>query len=58
MTGPNEPIAYQIKDAAAVAGLSRSTLYKLAKQGHLPIRKVCGRSLIARSDLLNLLNLQ
>lgn len=53
-----EPIAYSIKDASLVTGLSRSTLYKLARQGRLSIRKVCSRSLIARSDLMGLLKLQ
>ncbi|NBB15153.1 helix-turn-helix domain-containing protein [Caulobacter sp. SLTY] len=50
-----QPIAYRIRDAADVIGLSRSTLYHLAKQGKLRIRKVAGRSLIAREDLLSLL---
>ena len=54
----DQVLAYCIKDACRVSGLSRSTIYKLARQGRLTIRKVCGRSLIARSDLLDLLKLQ
>lgn len=52
-----EPLTYTVREAAAVSGLSRSSLYKLAQQGRIRIRKVAGRSLIARSDLLVLLDL-
>lgn len=53
----SEPLSYGVNEACRVSGLSRTTIYKLAKQGRLTIRKVCGRSLIARSDLLELLKL-
>ena len=52
---PGSQLAYRIPDAAKAIGLSRSTLYYLAKQGKLRIRKVGGRSLITREDLLSLL---
>ena len=54
----SEPLAYRVNDACRVSGLSRTTIYRLAKEGRLTIRKVCGRSLIARSELLDLLKLQ
>jgi ACT domain-containing protein len=47
-------IAYRINEAVDAIGLSRSRLYKLAKDGKLNIRKVCGRSLILREDLIAL----
>lgn len=55
MDSSAERLAYRIKEACDVMGLSRSTIYNLAAQGKLRIRKVAGRSLIARSDLLALL---
>ncbi|MGV3580088.1 helix-turn-helix domain-containing protein [Brevundimonas sp.] len=48
------PIALTINEACEYASLSRSTIYNLAKAGKLPIRKVAGRSLILRQDLLTL----
>jgi excisionase family DNA binding protein len=47
-------IAYRINEAAEAIGLSRSSLYELAKEGKLSIRKVYGRSLILREDLIAL----
>lgn len=44
-------LTYRIDEAAAVTGLSRSTLYRLAARKELPLIKVCGRTLIARADL-------
>lgn len=52
-----ERLSYRINEACHVMGLSRSTIYNLAAQGKLTIRKVAGRSLVARSDLLALLGL-
>ena len=53
----DQKLAYRINEACDVMGLSRSTIYNLAAQGKLNIRKVAGRSLIARSDLLALLGI-
>lgn len=44
-----------IQETCDYTRLSRSTIYNLAKAGKLPIRKVAGRSLILRQDLLTLL---
>ena len=49
------PIALGIDDAAKAIGLSRTTIYALAKEGRITIHKVHGRSLIRRSDLEGLL---
>jgi excisionase family DNA binding protein len=44
-------LTYRIDEAVKLTGLSRSTLYRLAARDELPLIKVCGRTLIARSDL-------
>lgn len=51
----DRPVALTVNEACAYMSLSRSTIYNLAKAGKLPIRKVAGRSLILRQDLLALL---
>ncbi|MGE5565881.1 MAG: helix-turn-helix domain-containing protein [Parcubacteria group bacterium] len=53
---PRERIAYSIKETTSLMGLSRSTIYRLATQGKLRIRKIAGRSVVARDDLLRLLD--
>jgi excisionase family DNA binding protein len=58
MSGPyrtTERYALTIKQACEFTSLSRSTIYNLNSAGKLKIRKVGGRSLIFREDLLNLL---
>jgi excisionase family DNA binding protein len=50
-----ERLALRVKDAAAVSGLSRSTLYKLLGQKKLRTVKVGGRRLILRESLETLL---
>jgi excisionase family DNA binding protein len=52
---PDEKLALRIGDAAAVSGLSRSTLYKLLGTGKLRNIKVGGRRLILREDIQALL---
>jgi excisionase family DNA binding protein len=52
---PEEKLALRIKEAAAVSGLSRSTLYKLLGENKLRAVKVGGRRLILRESLLALL---
>ncbi len=44
-----------INEACVYMRVSRSTIYNLAKDNKLPIRKVAGRSLILRSDIHSLL---
>jgi excisionase family DNA binding protein len=50
-----ERIALRIRDASAVSGLSRSTLYELLKGGKLRAVKIGGRRLILRESLEALL---
>ena len=48
--------AYHVKEAAIVYGWSRSTLYKMMKDGTLHSVRVGGRRLISRDSLEALLN--
>lgn len=52
---PEQKLAYSISQSSALTGLSRSTLYNLARAGRLPIRKVAGRSIVLHDDLMALL---
>jgi excisionase family DNA binding protein len=51
-----EKRAFHVKEAARVYGWSRSTLYKMMKDGTLRTVKVGGRRLIPRDALEALLN--
>jgi len=53
---PEEKLALRIKEAVAVSGLSRSTIYKLVSEKKLRAVKVGGRRLILREDLQALLH--
>ena len=52
----DERRAFHVKDAAKAYGWSRSTLYKLMKDGTLKSVRVGGRRLIPRDALEALLN--
>ena len=56
-SGEAEPkrLAYSVKDAVIVSGLSRSFLYQLIKDGTLASTKIGGRRLIRHADLAALL---
>lgn len=45
------PIAFNLKDAVAYSGLSRSRLYILIQTGELPSLQVGGRRMIRRDAL-------
>ena len=47
-------LAATISEAVEISGLSRSAIYKAAKEKRLPIRKNKGRSLVLISELRNL----
>lgn len=49
------PVSYSIKDATALLGLGRTTIYKLLEQGRLTRIKVGARTLIPASDVHALL---
>jgi excisionase family DNA binding protein len=53
---PDPPIALRVNDAAALSGLSRSSLYKLLSEKRLRSIVVCGRRLFLREDILALLH--
>ena len=50
-------LSLTIRETCQYTGLSRSTIYNLAKAGTLPIHKIAGRSLILRRDILALFKL-
>ncbi len=52
---PEDKLALHIKEAAAISGLSRSTLYKLLGEKKLSAVKIGGRRLILRESLQALL---
>jgi excisionase family DNA binding protein len=47
----NERIAFRVRDASIVSGLSRSTLCELLKAGKIRTVKIGGRRLILRESL-------
>ena len=49
------PLAYTLPNAAAVSGLSRSTLYRHAAAGRLRLVRVGGRTLVDAASLRCLL---
>jgi excisionase family DNA binding protein len=49
------PLSYTLDDAAAVSGLSRSTLYRHGAAGRLRLVKVGGRTLVCAASLRALL---
>jgi excisionase family DNA binding protein len=48
------PLAYRPKDAAAVLGVSRSTIYQMIAEGRLEARKIGAATVIPRASLLAL----
>ena len=54
-TEPLTPLAYRPKDAATMLGISKSMIYQLIADGHLPARKVGATTVIRYSDLEALL---
>jgi len=47
----DEPLAYGVNDAARVAGMSRSELYRAISRGDLSVRKHGRHTLVLRSEL-------
>lgn len=54
MTNTPRPISYSTADAAAMLGVSRSTLYRLMAAGELGYATIGGRRLIPTTALLDL----
>jgi excisionase family DNA binding protein len=44
-------LAYSVREAAQIANLGRSTIYKALAEGNLTARKAYGRTLILHDDL-------
>lgn len=45
------PLAYSIRDAAALIGTSRSGIYRLAAEGAITPRRLGGHTVVLASDL-------
>ena len=50
------PLAYRMKDAERVSGVSKSKLYQLAADGKLTLTRVGGRTLVPDAELQRLIN--
>ena len=50
-----DPLAYTLSAAYAACGLSRSTIYRHAKAGHLRLVRAGGRTLVDAASLRALL---
>lgn len=46
-----EKLTYRVADACAALGISRTSLYALAKSGELKLIKIAGRTLVPRCEL-------
>jgi excisionase family DNA binding protein len=58
LTSPDDAArdgALRVSDACAFVGVSRSTIYKLARDGALTPVRVAGRTVFLRSELVALL---
>jgi excisionase family DNA binding protein len=51
MTLAADKLAYNINEAAAALGISRSTLYEIIRAGELEMGKLHGRSVILAENL-------
>jgi excisionase family DNA binding protein len=52
---PDSRRAYSLNEAARVLGVSRSTIYKAIKCGEIRTIRLCGRCLVVRDSLEELL---
>ncbi len=52
MHAPTAPIAYPVAQASKEIGVSRSRMYELLARGEIPARKLGGRTIILRDDLV------
>jgi excisionase family DNA binding protein len=53
-----QPLAYRVNDALRVAGIGRTKLYELIRDGALPVRKIGKRTLIPADALRALVGLE
>jgi excisionase family DNA binding protein len=52
----DERLAYSVFDVCRLLGIAPATLYRILARGDLPSRRMVGRTLILRSDLLQFLS--
>jgi len=52
---PAEPLALRVNDACRAAGIGKTKLYSLAKEGRLRLIKLDGRTVVPISELRRLL---
>lgn len=53
---PIQPLAYRPKDAPAVLGVSKSTIYQMIADGDLEARKLGAATVIPHTELVRVLN--
>jgi excisionase family DNA binding protein len=51
-----ERLAYSVREAAKICGMSKSTMYRLAESGRLRFKRVGKRTLVTREELLRFLD--
>jgi excisionase family DNA binding protein len=56
MKTSDHPIAMSVAEAAAAAGVSRTTIYLCIKAGELPVVKLGTRTLVMHNDLVQFLS--
>jgi excisionase family DNA binding protein len=54
-TAPLERLAYTVKEAAKVCGISRQMLYRIERDGKITFKKVGRRTFILRDELVRFL---
>lgn len=55
-TDGDEPVALTVREAASLARVSASTMYRAIHAGHVPVVQFGGRYWVPRSKLERLLN--
>jgi excisionase family DNA binding protein len=56
LAGKPEKLAYNVGEAAAAMGVSKSAVYHAIERGQLPSRRVLGRVVILREHVQQVLN--
>lgn len=51
MSAPATPIAYRPKEAAALLGVSRSTIYEMIAEGKIRAKKIGSATVIGHEEL-------
>lgn len=54
--GPTDKLAYTVDEAAAAMGLGRTTVFAMIGAGELTAKKLRGRTLVTRSEILRVLD--